>query len=71
MKSHSDRQEKTLSELMKMTREPRQRSARLERDDAQQPRLAMEADVKSDKKTRKLTEDAAADQAMNGDSCSA
>ena len=56
---------------MEKTRKPRQRSASLEHDDARQPRLAMEADVKSDKKTRKRTEDAAVDQAMNGDSCSA
>ena len=38
----------------------------------QQPRLAMEADVKAAKKTRERTEDAAAAvQAKHGDSCSA
>ena len=36
---------------------------------AHQPRLAMEADVKTDK-TRKRTEDAAADRAKHGDSSS-
>ena len=45
---------------MEKTRETRQRLAGLEQD-ARQPRLAMEADVASDKKTRKRTEDAAAD----------
>ena len=39
--------------------------------DAWQPCLATEADVPSDKNTRKRVEDAAADQAKNGDSCSA
>ena len=37
---------------------------------AQQPRLAMEADVESDTKTLKHTEDAAADRAKHGDSSS-
>ena len=44
---------------MKKTREPIQRSASLEQN-AQQPRLAMEADVTKDTKTRKRTEGAAA-----------
>ena len=35
----------------------------------QQPRLAMEADVKSDTNTRKRAEDAAADQAKHGNRC--
>ena len=40
--------------------------------DARQPRLAMEADVKADKKTRERTEGAAtAVQAMHGDRFSA
>ena len=56
---------------MERTREPRERPASLEHDDARQTRLAMETDLKSDKKTHKCTEDTAADQAMNGDSCSA
>ena len=38
---------------------------------AQQPRLAMEADVETDKKTRKRTEDAAANRMKNGGSSSA
>ena len=41
----------------------------LERD-APQLRLATEADVPTDKKTRKRAEDASADQAKHGDSCS-
>ena len=71
MESHFDRQEKKLGELMEKTRKPRQRSASLEHDDARQPRFATEADVKSYKKTRKRTKDAAVGQAMNEDSCSA
>ena len=49
-----------------------QRLASLKQD-AQQPRLVMEADIKADKKTRKRTEGAAttADQTKHGDSCSA
>ena len=48
-----------------------QRLASLEQD-ARQPRLAMEADVSADKKTRERTEGAAtAVQAKHGDSCSA
>ena len=39
--------------------------------EAQQPRLATEAEVQTDKKTRKRTEDAAAGQAKNGNSSSA
>ena len=69
--SRFDQQDKKLDELMEKTREPRQRSASLEHEDAQQPRLVMEVDVKSDKKTRKRTKDTGADQAMNTVSCSA
>ena len=48
-----------------------QRLASLKQD-AQQPRLAMETDIKADKKTRKRTEGAAtAVQTKHGDSCSA
>ena len=48
-----------------------QRLASLKQD-AQQLRLAMETDIKADKKTRKLTEGAAtAVQTKQGDSCSA
>ena len=45
-----------------------QRSASLEQD-AQKPRLAMEADVTTDTKTHKRMEDAEADQVKNGDGC--
>ena len=47
IKSSCDRQDEKLDELMEKTREPRQRSASLEHDDARQPRLAMEADSKT------------------------
>ena len=46
-------------------RETGQRLTGLEHE-ARQPRLAMEADVTPDTKTRKRTEDAAADQAKHG-----
>ena len=62
-KSHFDQ----LGELMEYTRETNQRLAGLEHD-IQQPRLAMETDVISEKKTRKRTEDAVADRAMSRDS---
>ena len=39
-------------------------------NEARQPRLAMEADVIPGTKTRKRTEDAAADQAKHGDKSS-
>ena len=52
---------------MENTRETNQRLAGLEHD-TQQPRLAMETDVISEKKTRKRTEDAVADRAMSRDS---
>ena len=43
MESRFDEQDKKkLDELTEKTREPRQRSASLEHDDARQPRLAME-----------------------------
>ena len=45
------------------------RLAGLEHED-RQPRLAMEADVKPDTKTRKRTENAAADRAKQGDKSS-
>ena len=70
MKSHFDQQDNKLDELMENIRETRQRLAGLELE-AWQPRLAMEADVPTDKKTRKRAEDAAANQAKHGDSCSA
>ena len=60
MKSHFDQQDKKLDELTKEMRETRQRLADLEQD-APQPCLAMEADINSDTKPRKRTEDAAVD----------
>ena len=51
-------------------RATKQHLASLEQE-PQQPRLAMEKDVKSDIKTRKRMEDTAADQAKHGDSHSA
>ena len=54
----------------RLLRETKQRLAGFEHD-ARQPRLATEADVESDTKTRKRTDDAAADRVMNGDSSSA
>ena len=62
-KSHFDQ----LDELIENTRETNQCLAGLE-DDTRQPRLAMETDVMSKKKTRKRTEDAVADRAMSRDS---
>ena len=60
MKSYFD-------EFTEKMRETRQRSASLEQD-AQQSRLVMEADVTSDKKTRKRTESAAAaERVISGD----
>ena len=53
--------DKKLDEYVEKMSETRQRLARLEHD-ARQPRFTMEADVISDKKTRKRTEDAAADR---------
>ena len=60
----SDRKSDELTEKMRAVR---QRLAGLEQD-ARHPRLATEADVPTDTKTRKRTEDAAADQAKHGDS---
>ena len=54
MKSRFDQQEKTLDELMEMTRGNNQRLAGLEQD-ARQPRLTMQADGPSDTKTRERT----------------
>ena len=52
-----------------MLRATNQRLADLEHE-ARQPRLAMEANVKPDTKTRKRTKDAAADRAKHGDKSS-
>ena len=70
IKSHFDQQDEKLDELMEKMTETNQRLAGLEHK-ARQPRLAMEVDVTPDTKTRKRTEDAAADRAKHGDSSSA
>ena len=70
MKSHLEEQDTKLDEFTEITRGTKQRLESLEQD-ARQPRLAMEADVPADKKTRERTEGAAAAvQAMHGDSFS-
>ena len=67
MKSHFDRQNKMFDELTKKMRASSQRLAGLQHE-ARQPRVATEADVKPDKKTRKHTEGAsAAERVKNGD----
>ena len=69
-----DELEKTLDRMSESTdrmwRAIDQRLVDLELD-ARQPRLATEADIPTDKNTRKLAEDAVADQVKHGDSCSA
>ena len=70
IKSHFDQQDKKLDEHMEKTRDTRQRSASLEQG-ARQPRLAMEADVKSDKNTHNRTTDVAAERVISGNNCSA
>ena len=67
-----DRMDKSLdmiSELTGMLRTANKRLAGLE-NKARQPRLATEADVERDTKTRKRTEEAAADRAKHGDKSS-
>ena len=59
MVSRFDQQEKKLNESMEEMRGTEHRSACLEQD-ARQPRLAIDADVPSDIKTRERTEGAAA-----------
>ena len=54
----------------RMLRTTDQRLAGLELD-ARQPRLATEADIPTGKNTCRRVEDATADQAKHGDSCSA
>ena len=67
VKSHLDK----MDELADKMRATKQRFAGLEQD-ARHPRLATEADVLSDTKTRDRTEDAAAaTQAKHGNCCSA
>ena len=68
--SHFDQQDKALDDLTEKMRETRQRLAGLEQQ-TRQPRLATEADVKPDTKTRKRTEDTAADRVIIRDSSSA
>ena len=65
-----DRSVRKLDELTEKIRATRQCSAGLVQD-ARQPRFATETDVPTDTKTRKRTEDAAADRVMIGDSSSA
>ena len=66
-----DKSNRNMDELTEERRWIRQHSAHLEQE-AQQPRLAMEEDVKSDTKTRKRSmEGTTVDQAKHKDSCSA
>ena len=65
-----DKSDRKLDELTEMIRATRQRLAGLEQV-ARHPHFATEADVPTDSKTRKRTENAAADQTKHGDSCSA
>ena len=66
----SEALDKAFDEPTKKMRNTRQRSAGFEQE-ARQPRLTKEADVKPDTKTRKHMEDAAADRVICGDSSSA
>ena len=67
----SETGDEAFEEITEDMRRINQRLASLEQD-ARQPRIAMESDVKADKKTRVRTEGAAAAvQAKHGDSCSA
>ena len=59
IESRFDQQDEKFEELTEKMRATKQRSASLEQD-ARQPRLAKEADVMADKKTRKRMEDATA-----------
>ena len=69
IKSRFNQQGKKLDEFMEDMRATEQRSASLEQE-ARKPRLAMEADVTADKKTRKRTKVAAAAvQAKQWGSC--
>ena len=66
-----DKSDRKLDELTEEMRGTKQRLASLEQD-AQQPRLPIEADVKSDTKTRNRSmENTVADQAKHEVSCSA
>ena len=70
MKSHFDQQDERLDGLMEKARETRQRLTGLEQD-TRESCLVTEADVPTGEKTRKRAEDAAADQAKDGDNCPA
>ena len=70
VKERFDKSDRKLDDLIEKTRETNRRLAGLVHR-AQQPRLATEADVKSDTKTRKRTEDVAADRMISGDNSSA
>ena len=65
LKKNMDRTSETAD---RMLRAIDQRLAGAEHN-ARQPRLATEADLPTDKKTRKRAKDAAADQAKQGDNC--
>ena len=66
-----DKSDRKMDKLAEEIRVTDQRLASLEQD-ARQPRLAMQADVQADKKTRERTEGITrAVQATHGDSCSA
>ena len=69
IKEQLEKSDRQLDELMEKARETNRRLAGLLHGD-QQPRLAMEADVKSDTNTRKRMEDVPADRVMSGDSSS-
>ena len=69
MDKNIDRTDEQLDELIGRTRETSQRLIDVQHQ-AQQRHLATEADVEPDTKTRKRTEDAAADRAKHGDNSS-
>ena len=66
----SEALDKAFDKPTETIRRENQRLSGLEQE-ARQPRLATEADVPTAIKTHKHMEDAEADQAKNGDSCSA
>ena len=65
-----DKQLDRMSELTDMLLKATDQSLAGLKHEARQPRVIMEADVKPDTKTRKRTEDAAADRAKHGDKSS-
>ena len=70
LEERSDKSDTQLDKRVGTMRATNQRLADLQYE-AQQPRPAAEADVEPEMKTRKRTEDAAADRAKHGDSSSA